>query len=178
MKRSTESIALVAVILAACGRGPVTVEAPMIAADAEPPAVAAGDAGRPSVASAKASDVPFERGDRYRGHYWCAQGRTELTLVIEDIGDDDEIEAIFEFDFPGSPAYSPAVGSYRMRGTWDARSKTLRLKAHSWIDQPAGYMMVDLSGTVMGSGAISGRVTGTGASCTTFTVSPERAKGP
>jgi len=63
-----------------------------------------------------------------------------------------------------------------MRGTWDALRKMVKLQGHAWIDQPAGYMMVDLAGTVMASGAISGRVTG--AQCTTFTVTPERARTP
>jgi hypothetical protein len=141
----------------------------------------ARDAGRSNAVAT--SDTPFVRGDRYRGHYWCAQGRTELTLVIEDTDDADGngLEVIFEFDFPGSALYPAAVGSYRMRGTWDPRVRSLRLKGERWIDQPGGYLMVDLAGTVSASGAISGRVTGA-PQCSTFTVTPdgprEGARGP
>jgi hypothetical protein len=148
----------------------VAIEAPMLAVDPDASTPRPGaDAGRPLVL--EATDAPLARGDRYHGHYWCAQGRTELTLVVEDVND-DALEAIFEFDFPGSPAHTAAVGSYRMRGTWDNRARTLHLKGERWIDQPGGYAMVDLTGAISATGTISGRVTGPG--CTTFTVTPER----
>jgi hypothetical protein len=148
----------------------------MIAADAEAPALVVGapDAGHPR--APRASDAPFGRGERFKGQYWCSQGRTELTLVIEDV-DGEDVEALFEFSFPGSSTSAAAEGSYRMRGTWEARGRTLKLKGEQWIDQPTGYIMVDLSGTVGSSGVISGRVSGA-PQCTTFSVTPERAREP
>jgi hypothetical protein len=174
VKRSTEIALVIAASLAfvACGRGPMSVEAPMIAADAQAPlAVGSSDGGR---ALGKTADAPFERGERFKGHYWCAQGRTELTLVIEDVVE-HEVDLIFEFDFPGNARYPAAVGSYRMRGTWETSGRALKLKGERWIDQPGDYVMVDLAGTVSASGSISGRVTGA-PQCTTFSVSPDRSK--
>lgn len=130
-------------------------------ADAEPP---------PAVA---ASDLPFERGHRWSGHYFCAQGRTELTLVVEAV-DGEEVEVLFEFSFPGSSTHDPADGSYRMRGVFDRRKQSLRLKGERWIDQPDGYAMVDLVGTLSRSGALHGTVSGPG--CSTFSLSAERPR--
>ena len=48
-------------------------------ADAEPP---------PAVA---ASDLPFARGDRWSGHYFCAQGRTEVTLVVDAVDGEEGV---------------------------------------------------------------------------------------
>ena len=122
-----------------------------------------------------ASEAPFDRGDHLRGHYWCAQGRTELTLVIEDI-DGNDVSAIFEFDYPGggTTSTSPASGSYRMRGAFDMHTHALRLDPHRWVEQPDGYVMVGLVGTVSKSGSISGTVKGPG--CTTFYLDGKRPK--
>ncbi len=118
---------------------------------------------------AASSDAPFDRGDRLRGHYWCAQGRTELTLVIEDVQGED-VSAIFEFDYvgggPGGGTHDPASGSFRVHGAFDASAGTLRLDGDRWIDHPDGYMMVGLVGKVAKTGSISGTVKGPG--CTTF----------
>lgn len=148
----------------------------MISAEAAARAVQAASAPpahavRAHVAS---SDVPFVRGDRLGGHYVCGQGRTELTLVIEDI-DGDDVGALFEFDYPGGGTTSPASGSFRMRGSIDPRSGALRLEGDRWIEQPDGYAMVGLVGTVSKSGSIAGTVKGPG--CTTFYLDgPRRAR--
>ena len=107
----------------------------------------------------------FDRGDRLRGHYWCAQGRTELTLVIEDL-EGEAVSAIFEFDYPGGGTTDPASGSFRMRGALDPQTRALRLDADRWIDRPDGWGMVGLVGTVSKTGSVSGTVKGAG--CTTF----------
>jgi hypothetical protein len=125
---------------------------------------------RPRLAT---SDAPFDRGDHLRGHYWCAQGRTELTLVIEDI-DGDDVTAIFEFDYPGGGTTTPASGSYRMRGAFDMRTRALRLDPNRWLEQPDGYVMVGLVGTVSKSGSITGTVKGPG--CTTFYLDGKRQR--
>jgi len=120
------------------------------------------------------AEFPFERGDRLTGHYWCAQGRTEATLLIEDIGE-DAFDAIFEFSFPGSATYDPAEGSYRVRGTYDARSRKLKLVHDRWLEQPVGYNMVDFAGEVGRAGGVTGTISGA-PGCSTFTLSPDRAK--
>jgi hypothetical protein len=138
----------------------------MISAEAAALAVA------PSTTSAEATrsrttsvNGPLDRGDRLNGHYWCAQGRTELTLVIEDVNGDD-ISAIFEFDYPGGGVAPPAGGSFRMHGSVDPGSRAVSLDGDRWIEQPDGYAMVGLVGTVSRTGSVSGTVKGPG--CSTF----------
>ena len=117
-------------------------------------------------ARAPMADAPFDRGDRLGGHYVCAQGRTELTLVIEDLEGND-VSAIFEFDYPGGGGtHTPASGSFRMHGSFDSRTHALRLDGDRWLDQPDGYVMVGLVGTISKTGAIAGTVKGPG--CSTF----------
>jgi hypothetical protein len=169
---------------AACGESLSAVEAPMVSSDPAP-----GAPTRPRAASAAYADAgvlvsagadgPLRRGDRLKGHYWCAQGRTELTLVIEDL-QGDAVAAIFEFDYPGSPANAGAEGSFRMRGTFDVRTGALELKADRWIDRPDGYVAVDLVGKLSQRGSVTGRVIGPG--CSTFALtgaqSQSRSRSP
>ena len=111
-----------------------------------------------------ASDALFERGDRFSGHFVCAQGRTELTLVIEDL-EGTEVSAIFEFDYPGGGGtHTPASGSFRMHGSVDPRTGAVHLDGDRWIEQPDGYAMVGLLGQVSKTGSISGTVKGPGCS--------------
>lgn len=120
------------------------------------------------------ADAPFGRGDRLGGHYVCAQGRTELTLVIEDLEGND-VSAIFEFDYPGGGGtHTPASGSFRMHGSFDSRTRALRLDGDVWIEQPDGYVMVGLVGTVSKSGTIDGTVKGPG--CSTFYLDAPRSR--
>jgi hypothetical protein len=151
-----------------CVHSASTVDAPMISADVAARAtLSAAPSGEPAPrARAPLADAPFDRGDRLGGHYVCAQGRTELTLVIEDLQGND-VSAIFEFDYPGGGGnHTPASGSFRMHGAFDARTRALRLDGDRWIEQPDGYVMVGLVGTVSKSGTIDGTVKGPG--CSTF----------
>lgn len=150
----------------------------MISADAAARAVEARAASSASpellVARAPSPDAPFVRGDRLGGHYVCAQGRTELTLVIEDLSGND-VSAIFEFDYPGGGGtHTPASGSYRMHGSFEPRTRSLRLEGDRWIEQPDGYVMVGLVGTVAKSGTINGTVNGPG--CSTFYLDAPRSR--
>ena len=139
------------------------------------PANASARPGDPVVrARAPLADAPFDRGDRLGGHYVCAQGRTELTLVIEDLEGND-VSAIFEFDYPGGGGtHTPASGSFRMHGSFDSRTRALRLDGDRWIEQPDGYVMVGLVGTVSKSGTIDGIVKGPG--CSTFYLDAPRSR--
>ena len=180
MRRGSRAVRLASlsvVLLAAsgCGASNALVEAPMIdaasAARTAPPASSSPDGAHGRLVTA---DAPFDRGDRFAGHYVCAQGRTELTLVIEDL-DGTEVSAIFEFDYPGGGGtHAPASGSYRMHGSIDPRSGAVRLDPDRWIEQPDGYVMVGLVGQVSRTGSISGTVKGPGCS-TFFLEAPARA---
>jgi hypothetical protein len=167
--------AALALFLSACAHAPPAVEVPMLGADVV--AGAASPLASPSASrwSRDVVEAPFERGDRLSGHYVCAQGRTELTLVIEDVRGED-VGALFEFDYPGGGgAHTPASGSFRMRGSVDAGSRALRLDGDRWVEQPDGYVMVGLEGKVSRSGAVEGTVRGPG--CSTFFLDgPKRAK--
>lgn len=147
----------------------------MLGADVVARAVTTTSAAPTSRVRRASTDAPFERGDRLTGHYVCAQGRTELTLVIEDV-DGDEVGALFEFDYPGGGgANAPASGSFRMRGSIDPASRAVRLEADRWIEQPDGYAMVGLVGSVSKSGSMAGTVKGPG--CTSFYLEgPRHAK--
>lgn len=120
------------------------------------------------------SDVPLASGDRFTGSYVCSQGRTELTLVIDDVRGDD-VSVVFDFAYRGgTPGHAPASGRYRMHGTVDRRTGKLDLEAGEWIDQPNGYVTVDMEGTITtdrsGLQTYKGRILATGSSCTTFHV--------
>jgi hypothetical protein len=53
-----------------------------------------------------------------------------------------------------------------MSGSFDPQSLAVRLKGDRWIEQPDGYVMVDLVGAMSKSGSLSGSVSGPG--CSTF----------
>jgi hypothetical protein len=147
----------------------------MVSADAVARVTPTGATRAQAVTMRAASHAPLDRGDRLSGHYVCAQGRTELTLVVEDL-DGDDVSALFEFDYPGGGgSHAPASGSFRMRGSVDRDSRALRLDGETWVEQPEGYAMVGLVGTVSKSGSIAGTVKGPG--CSTFYLDgPRRAK--
>ena len=170
--------AIVAFGVCACTHGTTPVEAPMISADAAALAVSttsARSSSSPSLKARTSGDSPFQRGDRLSGHYVCAQGRTELTLLIEDV-DGDDVGALFEFDYPGGGgSNAPASGSFRMHGSVDPRSRAVSLDGDRWLEQPEGYVMVGLVGTVSRSGSITGNVKGPG--CSSFYLDgPKRAR--
>ena len=82
--------------------------------------------------------------------------------------DASDVGAIFRFRVSQRGSQT-VTGSYRMSGTYDATSRRVNLKATDWIDQPPGYTMVDLSGTIDRTGTtLSGRMLNP--SCSTFTV--------
>lgn len=76
--------------------------------------------------------------------------------------------AIFHFYAPASNPRVP-TGTYAMEGTFDAKDGSLRLGGVSWINRPAGYDMVPLSGVISSDGAtFTGRIEFQG--CEVFTL--------
>ena len=57
------------------------------------------------------------------------------------------IGAVFKF-YPTASNPSIPSGSYRMQGTYNNKTGELRLGGLQWIDRPAGYDMVPLSGVI------------------------------
>ena len=80
----------------------------------------------------------------WEGEYTCGQGNTGLTLTI-DAPQSAALPAVFAFfPLPGNPAAKK--GSYSMVGSLSPSGQLL-FKQERWIEQPAGYVMVDLAVT-------------------------------
>lgn len=79
----------------------------------------------------------------WEGEYTCGQGETGLKLTIKDPAG-DTLPATFEF-FPLPENPSAKAGSYSMRGS--RTGDRLVFRQEEWIDQPPGYVMVDLEVT-------------------------------
>jgi hypothetical protein len=127
--------------------------------------VIAGAAAGTAVAVASSNHAPTLAGT-WTGTYVCSQGETGLRLVIQT-GSGDALTARFNFyAVPANP--SVPSGSYTMTGT--SSTAGIHLIPGHWIHQPAGYEMVDLSGTPPRNGGtlLAGSVTTPG--CTTFSV--------
>jgi hypothetical protein len=144
------------------------IETPMAESDAGAVPSSAPRATAEPVREARAA---FERGDRLEGHYWCAQGKTALTIVVDEV-DSDGFDAVVAFDFAGAPGFAPAAGSFRTRGTLDERSGQVVFTPTEWIERPRNYVMVEYRGRRAKDGAIAGTVVGP--ECTTFAVRPAR----
>ena len=104
---------------------------------------------------------------RYSGTYSCIQGQTRVMLSVLGTLQNGLRQAEFAF---GPTADNPTVprGMFLMEGRIDLEGGLVFLGPTFWVDQPRGYNMVGLIGTVgPGGHAIAGKVTdGTG--CTTF----------
>lgn len=123
--------ALTAFVIVLCGG----------AANAAPPSALA----RPSVLGG------------WHGKYVCGQGVTSLRLSIAQ-KPKGRIAATFRFGpLPENPTVP--VGSYKMEGSFDAKTRRIRLKGVEWIDATSGYLMVDLDGRLDAAGVrLSGEV--------------------
>ncbi|WP_433179877.1 protein kinase domain-containing protein [Actinoallomurus sp. CA-150999] len=105
----------------------------------------------------------------WQGTYTCAQGLTNLQLVIGPSTTDGGVEATFNFSAnPSNP--SVPSGSYTMQGTFVSRH--LELRGERWINRPGAYEMVGLSADVPEDrpSRISGSVVADTGGCTSFSV--------
>jgi hypothetical protein len=91
------------------------------------------------------ADVLTGLAGTWEGEYTCGQGNTGLKLTIKPLGANTVAPATFEF-FPLSSNPSAKKGSYAMIAAVSP-SGQLVFKQQQWIDQPAGYVMVDLAVT-------------------------------
>ncbi|GAA3395119.1 hypothetical protein GCM10020369_67050 [Cryptosporangium minutisporangium] len=132
------------------------------AADTKPRGVAPSTTtlGSPSAASEQPDGV----AGVWKGTYTCSQGATGLTLTIE--GEDEALAATFEF-YPTSENPSVKKGSYKMGG--NVTNGRMVLIGTTWIDQPDGYQMVNISSTSITATTITGTID-TAPGCTSFRV--------
>ena len=111
---------------------------------------------------------------RWHGSYLCGQGRTGLQLLISKA---DGLAFQGEFAFHALPE-NPDVpsGRFAIEGTFDATTQGVQVKGARWLEQPTGYEMVDLSGTLSADErTIAGTVDFT--SCSDFRVTLEGKQG-
>jgi hypothetical protein len=104
---------------------------------------------------------------RFVGTYTCHQGSTNLELQILDTTNPG-VEALFSFSGLQMPS-----GRFFMRGGYDKSTGRMRLEPQRWIEQPPGWGMVGLDGTLNRDGRYEGRVTGH-PSCTSFALKDSR----
>lgn len=102
----------------------------------------------------------------WTGTYTCLQGRTGLTLTIDEASP-DQVRATFHFyadpSNPGVPS-----GCFNQTGSYDPATRRLTLAGGRWIVRPRDYETVGLVGTLDSAGAVlAGRVT-QAEGCTTF----------
>jgi hypothetical protein len=107
---------------------------------------------------------------KWRGSYSCLQGHTGLLLTIGDA-----VGAKFSGEFAFFPLDdNPKVpkGRFAVAGAFNSTLSSVEVKGVRWIEQPSGYLMVDLSGTLSDDGrSIDGKVEFSG--CTSFHVTRE-----
>lgn len=176
--------------------GSAILSAPMVSADASTEAISLVQKPEAPAGSDRVA-IPFAEGDRWVGHYNCAQGRTELALVFEHVGlvevgvpprysekedsrgEKEEpfvsVAVLFEFAFDGHgmTGFASATGTARMAGHYEPKSRRMILRGETWVDQPKNYNLVNLVGLINNSTkTYSGTVEGPG--CTTFFASPEK----
>ena len=103
----------------------------------------------------------------WEGAYDCAQGRTGLSLTLdEEARSPGSIAALFNFyavpDNPGVP-----TGCFEMSGLLDRQTRLLDLQAGPWLLRPFTYVAVDMWGKFNPDfTSLAGRIAGPG--CTGF----------
>jgi hypothetical protein len=82
----------------------------------------------------------------WEGLYVCPQGATRLRLSLNE-GPSHTVEAVFAFSSPDAASRIPS-GCFSLRGTHDPATGRMTLKQSDWIQQPEGWIMVDMEGWV------------------------------
>ncbi|MFL6145847.1 MAG: hypothetical protein ACJ72N_28770 [Labedaea sp.] len=147
-------MALVLALSSACGQQVTgeAVAAEGAAAKSSVPLPRPSSRPRPSATSARPSSTagPASSAElaglagTWEGEYTCAQGNTGLTLTIK-APQNAVLPTVFAF-FPLPGNATAKKGSYSMVGSLSP-SGQLRFTQERWIEQPTGYVMVDLTVT-------------------------------
>ncbi len=133
------------------------------------------DASSPTSPAAPTSPTLPEPGDDafsitgfWTGTYDCAQGATAVDITIAPSGADSGLDAVFTFS-PSAENPDVPSGSFLMKGS--IIDGVLTLTGTTWLEQPPGYVLIDLRASVPDASAdsISGEVTTSG--CSTFEIS-------
>lgn len=87
---------------------------------------------------------PIKQTLTCKGWYKCIQGVTQLTLTLKRVNFYD-VEGLFDFSV-GQGADKGCRGAFKMRGTVDPETNSLRMDPGPWVSNPCGYKLVGLSG--------------------------------
>lgn len=121
---------------------------------------------QPSASGSGGSVSISDLRGHWEGTYTCGQGESGLKLDIDSPDATGTANVTFTF-FPTSGNQAAASGSYVMRLT--ATSGQFKFTQDHWVQQPAGYVMVDLFvPAVSDPNTLTGTVNGP--SCTVFSV--------
>ncbi|MEU2158036.1 serine/threonine-protein kinase [Streptomyces sp. NPDC019396] len=113
---------------------------PAASPEASPAVSPTASAASPSQAGTEDGGAEAVAGS-WLGTYVCNQGITGLSLTIEDDGG-GVVSAVFSF-FPDPSNPLVPRGSFAMSGTF--LDGELALRGAYWIEQPPGFLMVDLA---------------------------------
>jgi hypothetical protein len=92
----------------------------------------------------------------WKGSYVAGQGETAMLLTVSE----ENGKYIAVFDFYNLPGKSNArEGKYYMNVSYNKGREKFYLTGFEWIEQPSGYSMADLDGTITGN-VFSGFLTG------------------
>lgn len=119
-----------------------------------PPAAAQEPLLRPATQVAPAAEqtptwsARFTRGStRWLGWYVCRQGQTRLELTLNRDSQTNDLTGVFAFSAhprnPGVPS-----GRFTLAGRYDPAHGGVTLRPKAWLEQPSGYGMIGLSGTM------------------------------
>jgi len=110
---------------------------------------------------------PNDISGKWVGTYTCAQGLTGMELDLTQ-GANGALTGVWNFyAVPSNPTVQ--TGATNVSGTYTGSGVTLNFQ--SWINQPAGYVEANLSGTVADDGArLTGNVLSQASGCTTFSL--------
>jgi hypothetical protein len=163
-------------LVAGCGQQVTGVALPVAGgATSKPPARPSTPKSRPSAtrtatpSASAGAQVPVAsmEGD-WEGTYTCSQGETGLKLAIQKANAQGVANGKFEF-FPVAGNPSAKSGSYEVNIGYSPSAGGLKVTGLKWIQQPDGYVMVDLLATgTPTADKITGRVLDP--SCSTFTI--------
>lgn len=113
-----------------------------------------GGAGAAPLEAAPASGCGILPNSVYVGQYLCAQGWTAMTLTVTDV-EGPRVQMRGDF----SHGETGVRGAYMLRGSCSPTTQRMLLLPQGWVQQPAGYIMVGMSGAVAEGGrSFSGRM--------------------
>jgi hypothetical protein len=148
MRRACFAVA----ILASIG---CSARAPVVGGEAPTVYVAAPAEGSTEPLPPAPPRASFDQGTRWRGHYFCAQGKTDLDLRVTAVNG-ETIHAVFDF----THAPTAVHGSYTLQGRRKPGDRRIELQPDHWVEQPPEYVMVGLEGLLSADGrSFSGRIT-------------------